>query len=139
MSTKSKQPVLGDSATAARADSPGPDSAEDRTDRLFRALSSAPRREILRILSAGVSADTGAGESATTCCAPHDVCACTFAEQLGLGAPTVSHHMRVLKEAGLVVGEKRGLWVHYRVEHDALAEAFRLVQSSLRINDSAGK
>ena len=135
MSTDSKQQsATSDRLGSARTTAPGSESVEARTDRLFRALSSAPRREILRMLAAGVGS-----EGATTCCGPHDVCACTFAEQLGLGAPTVSHHMRVLKEAGLVVGEKRGLWVFYRLDHDALAEAFRLVQSSLRIGDSAAQ
>jgi len=127
MSTDSaKPPVAGESHT--------PVSAEERTDRLFRALASAPRREILRMLATG----TGA-EGPTTCCGPHDVCACTFAEQLGLGAPTVSHHMRVLKEAGLVLGEKRGLWVYYRLDEAALADAFQLVSRSLRITDGPAR
>lgn len=135
MSAESKQrSTTADATDPASVNSPGSGSDEDRTDRLFRALSSAPRREILRMLATGVRA-----EGATTCCGPHDVCACTFAEQLGLGAPTVSHHMRVLKEAGLVVGEKRGLWVYYRLDDDALAEAFRLVQSSLRVGDGSAQ
>ena len=114
--------------------------ATDHVDRLFRALASAPRREILRLLASedatcsdgGTGCDSGNGnESAigVNCCSPHDVCACTFADQLGLGAPTVSHHMRVLKEAGLVTGEKRGLWVYYRLCPDALEEVCRLIAS----------
>lgn len=112
------------SSAAASADSI---SDSERTDRLFRALASAPRREILRMLATGDGAEPG------SCCGQHDVCACTFSERLGLGAPTVSHHMRVLKEAGLVVGEKRGLWVYYRLEPDAMTDALRLVVDSLQL------
>src|SRR6201987_5692648 len=43
-----------------------------------------------------------------------EVCVCEF--QLGLSQPTVSHHLRVLREAGLIeVARKRGTWVHYRL------------------------
>ena len=41
---------------------------------------------------------------------------------LRLAQPTVSHHLRILREAGLVVGERRGKWVHYRVVPERLAE-----------------
>lgn len=84
---------------------------KDPTDLVFRALASRPRREILRMLAAA-----GAGG----CCSPHDVCACTFSEQLGLSAATVSHHMSVLRDAGLVTGRKDGLWVYYRIRLEAL-------------------
>ena len=84
-----------------------------RTDLLFKALASGVRREIVRTLA--TSACTGTDR----CCAD-EVCACTFSEQLGLGAPTVSHHMRILQDAGLVVAEKRGLWVYYRLAPRAL-------------------
>jgi DNA-binding transcriptional ArsR family regulator len=60
----------------------------DPTDRVFRALASKPRREILRLLA------TGGGRDDVRCCADDEVCACVFSEKLGLGAPTVSHHMK---------------------------------------------
>jgi ArsR family transcriptional regulator len=41
---------------------------------------------------------------------------------LGLAQPTVSHHLRILREAGLVVGERRGRWVHYRLVQERLDE-----------------
>ena len=85
-----------------------------QTDRVFRALSSRPRREILRMLA------TGAGEDDDRCCTADEVCACVFAEQLDLGAPTVSHHMKVLADAGLVASEKRGLWVYYTLVPEGL-------------------
>jgi ArsR family transcriptional regulator len=57
-----------------------------------------------------------------------DVCVCDFTGTLGLSQPTVSHHLRVLREAGLVeVARRRGTWVHYRLVPQAVAElAFAL-------------
>jgi ArsR family transcriptional regulator, arsenate/arsenite/antimonite-responsive transcriptional repressor len=95
---------------------PMSDTSKDPTDLLFRALASRPRREILRMLACA-----GGQESVSGCCgSPHDVCACTFSEQLGLSAATVSHHMTVLRDAGLVTGRKDGLWVYYRIRLEAL-------------------
>ena len=44
-----------------------------------------------------------------------EVCACDLVEPLGRSQPTVSHHLKVLFEAGLVSKDKRGTWVWYRV------------------------
>lgn len=46
--------------------------------------------------------------------ATDDVCACDLVEPSGRTQPTVSHHMKILVDAGLVTREKRGLWVWYR-------------------------
>ncbi|MEA5075002.1 MAG: metalloregulator ArsR/SmtB family transcription factor [Coriobacteriia bacterium] len=86
----------------------------EQTDLIFKALSSRPRREILALLAAG------AGEGDSRCCSPDEACACVFAERLGLTAPTVSHHMKALTDAGLVSGEKRGSWVYYRLRLDTV-------------------
>jgi ArsR family transcriptional regulator, arsenate/arsenite/antimonite-responsive transcriptional repressor len=52
-----------------------------------------------------------------------DVCVCDFISTLGLSQPTISHHLRVLREAGIVeVARKRGTWVHYRLIPDAVEE-----------------
>lgn len=96
-------------------DTPMPNlTADEQTDLIFKALSSKPRREILTLLA------TGGGEGDARCCSPDEVCACVFVEKLGLGAPTVSHHMKALIDAGLVSGEKRGSWVYYRLRVDAI-------------------
>jgi ArsR family transcriptional regulator, arsenate/arsenite/antimonite-responsive transcriptional repressor len=59
------------------------------------------------------------------CCSRGDgVCACDLEGVLGLSQPTVSHHMKVLVEAGFVRSEKRGRWVYYELvpgAFDALA------------------
>lgn len=44
-----------------------------------------------------------------------EVCACDFVEPLGKSQPTISHHLKVLAEAGIVEGDKRGRWVWYRL------------------------
>ena len=49
-----------------------------------------------------------------------EVCACELVEPLGKSQPTVSHHLKVLREAGLIEGEKRGTWVWYRTVPAAL-------------------
>ena len=49
-----------------------------------------------------------------------EVCACDFVEPLGKSQPTISHHLKVLAEAGLVDGDKRGRWVWYRLGDHAV-------------------
>lgn len=51
------------------------------------------------------------------------VCACDLESHLGLAQPTVSHHMKLLVEAGFVRAERRGRWVHYELEPAAFAAA----------------
>ncbi len=50
-----------------------------------------------------------------------EVCSCDLQEPLGKSQPTVSHHTKTLAEAGLIVGEKRGRWVYWRIVPDRLA------------------
>jgi ArsR family transcriptional regulator, arsenate/arsenite/antimonite-responsive transcriptional repressor len=77
----------------------------------FAALADPAR---LRLLSLLATASTGC------------VCACDLVEPVGRSQPTVSHHLRVLAEAGLVTSEKRGRNVWYSVVPDAL-ESLRAV------------
>lgn len=49
-------------------------------------------------------------------------CGCDMEEPLGLSQPTISHHLKVLREAGIVSGEREGRWVHYRVVPERLEE-----------------
>ncbi len=51
-----------------------------------------------------------------------EVCACDLVAPSGRSQPTVSHHMRILVDAGLVEREKRGLWVWYRAAPSRLDE-----------------
>jgi ArsR family transcriptional regulator len=56
-----------------------------------------------------------------------EVCSCNLEAPLGRSQPTVSHHTRVLAEAGLIVGDKRGKWTWWRVAPDRLAMLRRLL------------
>jgi len=100
----------------------------DHTDLIFKALASKPRRDILALLASGDGAD------ADHCCTADEVCACVFSEKLGLGAPTISHHMKSLIEAGLVASSKRGLWVYYRL----VPGAFEPVLAQAKLFADAG-
>lgn len=50
-----------------------------------------------------------------------EVCACELVESLGLSQPTVSHHLKVMYGAGLLVKERRGNWIYYRIVRERLA------------------
>lgn len=71
----------------------------------FKALADPARLRLLSMIAAHES-----GEA----------CVCDLTEPLGLSQPTVSHHLKVLREGGLVTGERRGTWVHYRLVPGAL-------------------
>lgn len=72
---------------------------------LFKALSDPVR---LRLLSAIASR---AGQEA---------CVCDLSEGIDVTQPTISHHLKVLREAGLLTSERRASWVYYRVIPEAL-------------------
>ncbi len=74
-------------------------------DKVFEALASQPRREILAYLSAQ---ELTAGE---------------IASRFAMSAPAISRHLSVLEAAGLVVGERRGQFVHYRLKPDNLVNS----------------
>jgi ArsR family transcriptional regulator len=57
------------------------------------------------------------------------VCVCELVPLFDLSQPTVSHHLKVLREAGLVGSERRGLWAYYYVKHDALEGLERWLSS----------
>ena len=74
--------------------------AAEELARGFAALGDPVRLQILSILA-------GAPEG--------EVCVCEFVAPLGKSQPTVSHHLKVLSDAGLVEGDRRGRWVWYRL------------------------
>ena len=59
-----------------------------------------------------------------------EACICDLNAAFDLTQPTISHHMRVLHEAGLVDRDKRGVWVYYRVRPQALASLAALIGCS---------
>jgi ArsR family transcriptional regulator len=80
-----------------------PDDAVDLAQR-FKALSDPARLRLLSLIAS-------CGE----------VCACELVDTVGVSQPTVSHHLKVLHEAGLLHRERRGKWIHYRVIPEAVA------------------
>jgi len=92
----------------------------DSTDRaresaLFKALADPHRLTIL----------------ATLANAADHVCVCDFVAGLPLNQPTVSHHLKLLRDAGLVSTERRGTWVYYRLAEDAHERMAAALQSTL--------
>lgn len=79
----------------------------------FKALAHPARLEILAFL---------ADPDPACCTVQGEVCACDLEEVTGLSQPTVSHHVRLLVSAGLVTGEKRGRWMHYRIAAEGVAD-----------------
>lgn len=67
---------------------------------LFRVLGEPARLQLLSLIAAQPSGE---------------VCACELVESLGLSQPTVSHHLKVMYEAGLLSKERRGTWIYYRI------------------------
>ena len=52
----------------------------------------------------------------------HEICVCDLTDPLELSQPTVSHHMKVLREAGLTTSDRRGKWVYHRLDPDRLEQ-----------------
>ncbi len=96
--------------------------AEDRAGdlaRMFKALGDPVR---LRLLS--LVASHAGGEA----------CVCDISGSFDLAQPTISHHLKVLREAGLLDCERRGTWVYYWVVPSALQQ----LSSALLINEDPG-
>ncbi len=97
-------PVIGGVLTADEA---------ERIAHTFKALGDPTRVRLLSLIAA-----SGNGEA----------CICDLTEPVGLSQPTVSHHMKLLVDAGLATREQRGRWAYYRVVSDALEQASRTLR-----------
>jgi ArsR family transcriptional regulator len=64
-----------------------------------------------------------------------EVCVCDLEQSVPVKQPTVSHHLRLLREAGLVTAEKRGQWSYYRVERRAFTALKRRLAAGLSALD----
>lgn len=98
--------VLEDECCPAVLSAPLSEERADALARDFTVLSDPVR---LRLLSLLTSAPAG------------EACVCELVPPLGRSQPTVSHDLRILAEAGLITGEKRGRWVWYRAVPERLA------------------
>ena len=80
--------------------------------RSFKALGDPVRLRLLSLIAA-----RGGG----------DVCVCDLTEPFDVTGPTISHHLRVLREAGLIDCERRGTWVYYWIVPAAVATLSRFL------------
>ena len=97
-----------------RAVRPLPARDQQRLVTVFKAVADATRLEILRL----VGAQAG------------PICVCDIVDRFDLGQPTISHHLRVLREAGLLRTSKIGIWAFYELgagAKDLLGEAAGLL------------
>ena len=85
------------------------------TARVFKAMGDENRLTILSLLQNG------------------ERCACKLQEALQISQPTLSHHMRILVDAGLVTGRKDGKWIHYSLSDAGTQQAKELLCSALNI------
>jgi ArsR family transcriptional regulator, arsenate/arsenite/antimonite-responsive transcriptional repressor len=91
----------GDPATAHDA----------RTVAVFRALGDPTRLRVMELLASGQR------------------CACEIQAAVDVSANLLSHHLKVLRTAGLIAGERRGRWIDYRLEPAAVAAAAACIQA----------
>lgn len=70
---------------------------------MFKAFCDENRLQILQVLRGG------------------ERCACNLLEEMQITQPTLSHHMKILCDAGIVIGRKEGKWMHYSISEEGLA------------------
>jgi ArsR family transcriptional regulator, arsenate/arsenite/antimonite-responsive transcriptional repressor len=56
-----------------------------------------------------------------------EACVCDLTGDFELSGPTISHHLKVLREAGLIASDRRGTWIYYRIRSEALADLARVL------------
>lgn len=88
---------------------------QEQADDLARSLKAIADPVRLRLLST-IAASQG-----------QEACVCDLTEPLNIGQPTVSHHLKVLTEAGFVTRSKRGTWAYYSLVPGALDSVARLL------------
>jgi ArsR family transcriptional regulator, arsenate/arsenite/antimonite-responsive transcriptional repressor len=57
-----------------------------------------------------------------------EVCVCDITDSFQLGQPTISHHLKILRDAGLITADKRGKWVYYSLVRDRVQHAQNLLE-----------
>ena len=82
-----------------------------KTALIFKAFCDENRIRILKLLRGG------------------EKCACRLLEELSISQPTLSHHMKILCDSGIVVGRKEGKWMHYRISSEGVQIAKEYLDS----------
>ena len=83
---------------------------DEKNARIFKAFCDANRLTILGLLQSG------------------EKCACKLLEELNIGQPTLSHHMKILCDAEIVVGRKEGKWTYYSFNPEGVKRANELLK-----------
>ena len=97
---------------------------------LFRALSDPSRFGLVKLLASRPKAKASDG------CGDGPLCVNALAYRLNITQSAVSQHLRVLRNIGLVRGERRGAFVHYTVDLDGLDRALQALRGSLGVTRS---
>ena len=92
------------------------DHAEDA--KVFRAFCDENRLQILEMLRSG------------------EKCACKLLEELHIGQSTLSHHMKLLCDSGVVMGRKEGKWTHYSIDENGSRYAMELLALLTKASES---
>ena len=98
----------GPSACGVRAATPIPRHEAERRAVLLKAVADPARLQLLSIVR-----ESPSGEA----------CVCDMADAVGLTQPTVSHHLKILVDAGLLTRERRGTWAWFTLVPERMAEA----------------
>lgn len=96
-------------------------SAYKDTARVFKAFCDENRLQILEMLRSG------------------EKCACKLLEELQISQSTLSHHMKILCDAGIVQGRKDGKWVHYSLDPDGVKRAKKLLDDQLALTRASAQ
>ena len=94
---------------------------ERKTSLIFKAFCDENRIRILKTLRSG------------------EKCACKMLEELNVTQPTLSHHMRILCDSGIVVGRKEGKWMHYSISGDGAKIAKDLLRELTSVDRGCQK
>ena len=97
--------VVIDACSAPLVGEPLSESAAAGMAQVFKALGDPVRLRLVSLIGAHQGGE---------------VCVCELTTAFDLTQPTISHHLKVLREAGIIDGERRGTWVYYRLEAAAL-------------------
>jgi ArsR family transcriptional regulator len=110
-------PVAGPSASAAECSiplvrEPMGEGAAAGLAQVFKALGDPVRLRLVSLIGAHQGGE---------------VCVCDLTTAFNLAQPTISHHLKVLREAGIITSERRGTWVYYRLVPAALGRMAALL------------
>lgn len=90
---------------------------EKKMSDVFKAFCDENRIRILKLLTTG------------------EKCACKLLEELNITQPTLSHHMKILCDSGIVVGRKEGKWIHYSISAKGVKKAKKYLNAIAKTDE----